>query len=1017
MRRVVEWEPKWIEAWHLTQMFFKPKKRTAPGGERKKVARLVTAVSAAAAVLAVMFMAESWFLPPLAVNQLAELTNTRVKADSVSFSLNGSVVIRGLEIRPIEQTAYDNTILRASKVYVRLGIGSLFLLSPKLKKVSVHNFALDVQEDFDRGKWNIEAIRLAAGKGGGALPALRLKNGRVNYSKISGGKVTTAAGIPINASLKRSGEIRNGYEFELATAKADGRQPSRIVGIYEPGRLALCGSISSEDVPAMQQVWSIGEVTADYQYDKSGEFRLGLHIKDFSTKDRTAAPAILDKPAVLRKVGAASAVAQLFEQYRLTGSGDLDLQAEGNLNDLSETKLDGAISCKDVSILYSVFPYLIEGISGTIDFSESAIKVNNLAGRHNGVNLTIGGGFSDFAGGTKGQVEIRSRNMKLDRDLYEALWPVQKKLWDDFEPNGVVEFDYTLRREPQKRNTYRLDVDLADVNSRYKHFPYPLDNLTGNLFFDHNSIKVTNLNSKKLEHEININGKVIDTDTSQPKFDLVIDVNNVPLDATLANALPLRERNLYNQFNPSGSGRGRILVRNEAADSNKVDFTADLNFGETTLRPPMLGLPITDIKANGIFKPDSIEFKKFDGIYAGQPVSMAGTFEPTEDGKDLTYAMTLGSSDVQIDEELLNLIGQRMRDTVDKLAPSGRIAYTAKLDKQAGVNDIDFEVEVVCRDVTAQPEVLGFALEGITGRISVNRNSVILDNLVSRAADAKAASVRLNGSAEMSSQTNESGEGIVSALVDIDANNFPIEEKRIRTLRARLEYNAQSDKWVADDFAGNFYGGRMTGRIELGAEEGKAASFELQSGFEDADLQKFLADRAKLPDGCGDGSCYSTGRMSGQVNVAGTMNDKASYLGTCRIEITDVRVGKISPIGRLLSLLKLTEPSDYIFDRMFFNAYIKDGRLNFERLQLSGAALTLAGSGWMGLTDKKLELTLAARGPRIAAVEPDVIESLASAIGPGVLQVLVTGNAYEPKIEIKALPVLGDTLELLRTKE
>jgi hypothetical protein len=157
--------------------------------------------------------------------------------------------------------------------------------------------------------------------------------------------------------------------------------------------------------------------------------------------------------------------------------------------------------------------------------------------------------------------------------------------------------------------------------------------------------------------------------------------------------------------------------------------------------------------------------------------------------------------------------------------------------------------------------------------------------------------------------------------------------------------------------------------------------------------------------------------MRGQVNVAGRVNDKGSYLGMCRIEIKDMRVGRISLVGRLLGLLKLTEPSDYLFDRMFFNAYIKDGRLNFERLELSGAALTFAGSGWMNLADKKLELKLSARGPRIAAAEPDVIESLASAISPGVLQVLVTGNAYEPKIEIKPLPVIEDTLELLGTKE
>ncbi len=996
-------------------MLFKLKK-TTPGGDRKKVARRVIAVLITAAIVVGAFVIESRYLPPIAVNQLAELTNTRVKADSVVFSLNGSIVIRGLQIKPVEHLPYESTILKARKVYVRFGLGSLFLLNPKLKKIIVQDFTVDVQHDLDSGKWNIGAIKLASGKGVGVLPAVRLKNGQINYSKISRGKTETAVGIPIDASLKRSKEIRNGYEFELATARLHQHRPGRIVGIYEPGHFAFSGSISSEDLPAMLQTWSINEVIADYQYDRSDSFELELRVKDFTTKDRTAAPAILGKTKTLRNVGAASAIARLLEQYRLTGSSDLELHAQGNLNEPAKTKLKGVITCKDVSILYTVFPYFIENITGTIDFSESAIKVNNLAGKHGDVDLIIGGGFGDFGAGTKGQVEIRSKNMALDRDLYEALWPVQKKLWDDFEPNGIVEFDYTMRREPQGHSKYWLDVDLANVNSTYRHFPYPLDNLTGNLFFDYNSIKVTNLNSKKLSSDININGRVVDTDTAQPKFDLVIDVNNIPLDNVLANALPQRERNLYNQFNPSGSGRGTILVRNETADANKADFTADLDFEDTILRPPMLPLPITDIKANGIFKPNSIEFRKFNGIYAGQPVSMEGTFQPTEDGKDLMYAMTLSSNDVRIDEALLNLIPPRMRETVNKLNPSGQVAYTAKLNKNTRGSDIDFEVEVECKGVTARPQVLGFTANDITGNITVNKNAVILDNLISRAADAKAPSVRINGDVEIADDANEGDTGIIAALVDVDVNNFPIQDKRFYNLKTRLDYDPARRVWVADGFVGNFYDGRMTGRIEIAVKPNRAPYFELQSGFDGANLQKFLADRAKLPENCEDGSCFSTGRMSGTVNVAGRVNEIPSYLGTCRIEIKKMRAGKISMVGRLLGLLKLTEPSDYVFDRMFFDAYIKDGRLQFETLELSGATLTFAGTGWMDMTNKKLELTLAARGPRIAAIKEGIIRSLTTALSPGVLQVLVTGSAYEPKIEIKPLPVIGDTLELLGTK-
>ena len=988
-----------------------------PKSDNKKAVRRVIIVSAVTAIVVIAYIAESKFLPLIAINQLSELTNTRVKADSVTFSLNGSVLIRGLQIKPSEQLPQDSTILWARKVYIRFGLGSLILLKPQVKKISVHDFHIDLQQDMDSGRWNIETMKLAKGKGGGKLPTVRLKNGQIRYSKRTGNKIKTTVEIPIDVSLEHSKEVRNAYQFELATARTDERQLSRIFGIYEPGHLVLGGSISSEDLPWLEQTWSINDIAADYKYDKSGKFALELRIQDFVTEDRTAARMILEKPQMLKNVGAASAIARVFEQYRLAGTVDLNLQAEGNLKELAKTKLTGTITCKDVSILYSVFPYFIENIKGTIDFSDEAIKINNLAGRHGDVNLTIGGGFSDFGSGTRGQIEIRSRNMVLDEDLYEALLPVQKKLWDDFEPNGIVEFDYTLHREPQKRNQYWLDVDLVDVNSTYRKFPYPMDNLTGNLFFDHNSIKVTNLNAKKLSSQININGKVIDTDTAKPRFDLVIDVNNIPLDDVLANALPMRERNLYEQFNPSGSGKGRILISNETEDVNKADFAADLNFTDTILRPPMLPLPITDINANGIFKPDLIEFKRFRGIYAGQPVSMEGTFQPTEDGNDLTYAMVLSSSDVRIDKELLNLIPERMRDAVRKLNPSGQIAYTARLNKQVEVNDIDFEVTVDCQGIAARPEVLGLVLEGITGKITVNKNVVVLDNLTSRAKDRNSPSVKMDGIIEMSGSVNDGAGGIVAALVDIDANNFPIAEKRIYRLKTRLDYDKDKDVWKADSFVGNFYGGRMAGQIRIEVEPGKKSYFELQSGFEGADLRKFLADGTKLPENCPDANCFSTGSMSGRVNISGRVDDTSSYFGTCKIDIEGMQVGKVSLVARLLSLLKLTEPGDHVFDRMSFDAYIKDGRFYFETLELSGAALTFAGSGWMDMTSKKLDLTLAVRGPRISAIKENIIESLATAISPAVLQVVVTGNAYEPQIEVKPFPVIGNTLELFGTKE
>ena len=93
-------------------------KKTKAAGVRKKITHRLIAVSILVVIIASAFIIESRYLPPVAINQLAELTNTRVKADSVNFSPNGSVLIRGLHIKPAEQLPYDNTILRALQLLI-----------------------------------------------------------------------------------------------------------------------------------------------------------------------------------------------------------------------------------------------------------------------------------------------------------------------------------------------------------------------------------------------------------------------------------------------------------------------------------------------------------------------------------------------------------------------------------------------------------------------------------------------------------------------------------------------------------------------------------------------------------------------------------------------------------------------------------------------------------------------------------------------------------------------------------
>jgi hypothetical protein len=143
----------------------------------------------------------------------------------------------------------------------------------------------------------------------------------------------------------------------------------------------------------------------------------------------------------------------------------------------------------------------------------------------------------------------------------------------------------------------------------------------------------------------------------------------------------------------------------------------------------------------------------------------------------------------------------------------------------------------------------------------------------------------------------------------------------------------------------------------------------------------------------------------------------AAQRGVCHIDIANMQVGKVSPLRNVLSVLRFSEPADYTFERMSVDSYIRADKLLIPKLDLSGRSVAFTGSGTMDLLTDEINLLLTARGPRVAAAEPSVLQSLTEGLGGAVVRMEVTGTADNPRVQTKALPVLEDSLRILGTPE
>jgi hypothetical protein len=210
--------------------------------------------------------------------------------------------------------------------------------------------------------------------------------------------------------------------------------------------------------------------------------------------------------------------------------------------------------------------------------------------------------------------------------------------------------------------------------------------------------------------------------------------------------------------------------------------------------------------------------------------------------------------------------------------------------------------------------------------------------------------------------------------------------------------------------------GRLSGKLALKKPGAAAMSYVLEVGFDGIDLNKFLDETQEKSRGDAE---QSSGRMCGSLCVSGLLgqdNKSRERTGTCKVSITDMRVGKLSAFAKLLYLLQLTQTGDFAFDRMLLESYIRDNRLFLRHIDLWGKAIHFGGSGWMDLSNQKLDLVLLAGNSGSGGSNGSVFRSLTDSLGSAMVRIEVGGYYYDPKVTTETLPVIKDTLKILGTK-
>jgi len=460
----------------------------------------------------------------------------------------------------------------------------------------------------------------------------------------------------------------------------------------------------------------------------------------------------------------------------------------GTAAELAATKCKGQINCKDVSIRFVGFPYLVENISGSMDVTESSMAVNSLKARHGQVDIVLDGYSKGFRETWDCNLCLSSPNMLLDDDLYRALPTNYKKLWLIFSPTGQVSGDFRFRAIGTDIRETNLQAQLINASVICQYFPYPMKNFSGTVRATQDTFELTNLSSQHNGSRITLNGLITETDTKSPVYDFTIQAENVPINSDLIMACPAEQRDLIEKFQiVDSTAQGNIHVFSVPDQNKPIDYLAEISASAKSVTHKDWPIELSNVYVKAAFSSGSLSIKDFEAEYNGSKVNLTGTVWPASDHKPTGFCLSLKADNISLNSDIINLaIDTKYADLFNQFEFGGNVNLTADIGSNARCDCAGMKLTVDCLGNTAVFKNFALPLKDITGKVIITPDGVALRNLTTVIAkDVKLASdsPRLRFDADIAISTGS----IQQARFSVLGTNLPLDERLSVALGPQFE--------------------------------------------------------------------------------------------------------------------------------------------------------------------------------------------------------------------------------------
>jgi hypothetical protein len=340
-------------------------------------------------------------------------------------------------------------------------------------------------------------------------------------------------------------------------------------------------------------------------------------------------------------------------------------------------------------------PFPVNDLSALVKLEDGMLTIKHAEGS-NGMTTLRAEGSLGACDPKRELLDLRIEliDLQLDTRLRRRTPPEYDELWDVFEPRGRVSAElHVVRTRTAAPVELAAKVICRDVAAKYRHFPYPLDHLTGHLTLAQTTLALDLQTFSVGGLPLRLRGKI-----ENPGVDAVVRLDmqaeSVPVNTALFQALPPDVRKVVNQFRPSGTVKARAKVLREPLAGRPegriaIDATVDLT-ERCEITWADLPYPVRNLTGRLELHPDSWVFSNMSGRNGQAVITASGWVRKLPgprlpNGDDpLKVHVKLQAQNLPFSEELRYALPSAWQKTWSTINPSGASDVDATVDVEPG---------------------------------------------------------------------------------------------------------------------------------------------------------------------------------------------------------------------------------------------------------------------------------------------------------------------------------------------